>query len=448
MAYGLTAEGFVTKTYENVVDEIDARLRTALGASVRLDAKSLLGNIRAIFAERIAELWELGEHIYSSQDPGMATGDALRAIGLLTGTIIEAAARSTVDLVLAGTVGTDVPAASVISADSTDVRFRTTNASGAFGALAAWAGTTAYTVGQRRSNSGRSYRCITAGTSAGAGGPTTTAAVITDGTVEWTYLGEGTAVADVVGESVDTGPVVGAARDLINIENPVAGWSSVINLAAAVPGSNVETDEDYRVRREAELAAAGNSPPDAIRSEVLAVDGVTTCRVFYNPTDTTDADGIPPHSVEVLVQGGTNQDIGDVLLDAVAAGIGTHGTTSVVAVDSVGHNHTMKFSRPAAIPIWIIVEVIVDPDEFPADGAAQIKDIIVLRGTDDGVGRDAVSSRIKSWVFGVDGVLDVTRVEIGLSDPPSVETTIVITSRQLATYAVARITVATTNGEP
>lgn len=60
-----------------------------------------------------------------------------------------------------------------------------------------WAASTAYTVGDyvlngtgEFSTTQRVYRCTVAGTSAGSGGPTTTAASITDNTVTWTYVGE------------------------------------------------------------------------------------------------------------------------------------------------------------------------------------------------------------------------------------------------------------------
>jgi hypothetical protein len=52
----------------------------------------------------------------------------------------------------------------------------------------AWAALTAYTVGAHRVNSGNLYRCITAGTSAAATGPTTAAADITDGSVHWQFI--------------------------------------------------------------------------------------------------------------------------------------------------------------------------------------------------------------------------------------------------------------------
>lgn len=57
--------------------------------------------------------------------------------------------------------------------------------------IAPWVATTAYTA--RSSwviNSGNLYLCTTSGTSAGSGGPTTTANDITDGTAHWTFIGK------------------------------------------------------------------------------------------------------------------------------------------------------------------------------------------------------------------------------------------------------------------
>ena len=56
---------------------------------------------------------------------------------------------------------------------------------------AAWASSTAYSILGRivTNDSGKMYQLITAGTSAGSGGPTGTSADITDGTCHWKYIG-------------------------------------------------------------------------------------------------------------------------------------------------------------------------------------------------------------------------------------------------------------------
>lgn len=52
----------------------------------------------------------------------------------------------------------------------------------------AWTASTAYVLNQHVSNGGRVYICVTAGTSAGSGGPSGTSAGITDGSVSWDYV--------------------------------------------------------------------------------------------------------------------------------------------------------------------------------------------------------------------------------------------------------------------
>lgn len=62
------------------------------------------------------------------------------------------------------------------------------NQAGAPGTVPAWAPTTAYSLGSLATNdTGKLYQVITAGTSAGSGGPTGTGSSIVDGTVTWTY---------------------------------------------------------------------------------------------------------------------------------------------------------------------------------------------------------------------------------------------------------------------
>lgn len=67
----------------------------------------------------------------------------------------------------------------------------------------AWAASTAYAVGDRRTNSGNTYEVTIAGTSAGAGGPTGTGSAIVDNTVTWKYVGGGTVVLMPVFGAVD-----------------------------------------------------------------------------------------------------------------------------------------------------------------------------------------------------------------------------------------------------
>lgn len=445
--YGLTPTGFVPKTLEILRDGVEADEKSAFGASLDVSDGSLLGQINGIVCEQYAELWEGLEAVYHSQGSDDSTDSALDAVCLITGTIREPARSSAVTLTLTGTNGTNVPAESQASVTDAGDLFQTTE-SATLVTLDSWVNTTAYVIGDRVTNSSRAYVCIEAGTSAGSGGPTTTDDDITDGTVHWRYMGEGAAAVDVEAESIETGVIVGNSGTIVIIETPVSGWQSVINLEDADLGADVETDESLRTRRELELARAGKSPADAIRADLLDVEDVTHATVFYNDTDETDADDVPPHSVEVLVRGGDDQDIWDTLFDAVAAGIRTYGSEEGTTEDSEGTEHDVAFSRPEDIDIYVEIDVTKDPFTYPVDGDDQIEEAIVTAGDARGTGLDAVASWISAQGFSVTGVLDVTAVRIGIAPGPVSSATISIDRRQLAKYDTIRITVTAIDGDP
>jgi uncharacterized phage protein gp47/JayE len=444
--YGLTSEGFVPKTLEIIRAEREASYRSEFGAAVPLGDRTFLGIVTGIESEREALLWEISEQIYNANDPEAATQAALDGVCALTGTTRDPARESTVTLFLTGTVATIVPIGSR-AATSTDAEFATT-AEVTLIACTAWAPTTAYDVDVVRTNGGRIYVSTIAGTSAGAGGPTGTGTAIVDGTVTWRYIGEGAGIIAAPAESVETGPIEAPTYSINEIVTPVSGWQSVINLEDAEIGANVETDESLRIKREDELSGGGTATVDAILAAVLDVEGVTSCTVFENTTDTTDADGVPPHAVEVLVRGGADADIWQALFDSVAAGILAYGDEEGGILDSEGNLHIVQFSRPTEVNIYVDVTLVKLSTVYPTDGDDQVKAAIVAYGDAQATGRDVVSAMLLAQVAAIPGVLDVSLPEIDTAPSPTTTTTITITSRQLAVFDTARITVASSNGTP
>lgn len=504
--YGLTEDGLVIKSLPVIRDELGSSVQNIFGNSIDVGDRSTFGQLLGILAEREALLWELLEVVNSSQDPDKATGAGLDALCILTGTTRPAASTSTVIMTLTGTPTTVVPSGTIAKTASTGAKFKTSS-NATITALTAWAGSTAYVVGDRRTNSSKCYQCITAGTSASSGGPSTTAASIVDGTVTWTYLGDGTGAIDVNGESVEAGPIVAVARDLSVKDSAVGGWSSVINLTDANEGRDQAEDGELRELREAELAGPGTSTLDAIRAEITKLEDVESVTVFENNTDTTDANGLPPHSVEALVRGpdpntaAFNQTIWDTLLDSVAAGIQTYGNTTGTATDDEGITHTIKFSLPTNINIYVVIGVLKNALTYPAAGDAEIKTAIVEWGDDQDTGKDVTPSGVAAQAFSVDGVLEVSYVGVSttsISTPTTwtaltvysignvvvnsgrvykcttggtsaasggptstassitdgtvtwtcLSTTIAISLRELAVFDTSRITVASTSGTP
>jgi uncharacterized phage protein gp47/JayE len=442
MAYGILATGFAVKPLAVCKSELEDLFRQTFGAGISLDSSTSEGQLIGILAERESELWDLAEEVYDSRDPEQATGAALTGLSAITGTVgPKAATPSEMTATLGGTASTVVGAGSQASVATTGVKFAT-KASATLVAVDAWQASHGYVLQDRCTNDGNIYECITAGTSASSGGPTGEDLDITDGTVHWRFLGAGDGAVDVELESVETGPKAAPARTLTEIETPVSGWAWVTNREDATPGEDQETDAALRVRRLVELAAQGAAALDAIRAEILQVDDVTACTVFENETDVTDGDGRPPHSIEVLVSGGADQDLWDAVLRTKGAGIYTHGTEVGTADDEQGVAHTVRFSRPAQVEIYCDIELTVDADLYPADGDDQVKAALVTWTEDNlDAGDDVITRALFPSVLSISGVLDIVHLYVGIAPTPTSEANITIGSTEIADFDTARISV-------
>ncbi len=443
---GLTVDGFVPKTLLELKEELEAAWRAEFGTNVELDPNSPDAQIIGIIADRLAELWELLQAVYSSQDPDKAVGQALDAVCAITGTQRDAAVNSTVVITATGDDGTILLTGREASVAVTGDRFITIE-DATLALVDDWLALTGYAVGDRVHNDDRIYQCTDDGVSAASGGPTGESSAITDGTVTWRFIGEGEAAADIEAESVEEGAISGASGTITVIETPVSGWTDVNNMEDAELGSEVEEDDDLRAKREFELAAAGAGTVPAIRADILKVDGVTAAFVFKNDTSVTDADGRPPHSVEAVVEGGDDQDIGESLFRNVSAGILPFGTETVQVVDSQGFEWDVSFSRPDSIDIWIEVDVVKDPLVFPVDGEDQIIAAIVDDEDNHPIGKDVKASRIISRIFQIPGVLDVTSALVDDNASP-VTTSVTIGPRQRADFDTSRVEVNLSDGSP
>ena len=444
MAFGLTLTGFNPKTFTDIRDEIEASFRQNFGANVDLTPQSVLGQVVGVMADQFAELWEVAQAVDSGFDPNAAEGEALDALAAITGTFRNPPLPSEVTLQLTGTPGTVVVAGREASTSDTGERFGTDD-NVTITAAAAWAGTTAYDVGDRVTNSGNIYQCTVAGTSAASGGPSGFDTAIVDGTVTWTFVGIGTGIGEVLAKSLNTGPIVGTARSITVIETPVSGWVGVTNLGSAQLGSDLENDTQLRLRRAQELGASATATIEAIIAAVGAVPGVTLRRVFENADTIVDPSGLPPHSFEVVVEGGEDEDLADAIFEMKPAGITAFGTTIVTVTDSQGIDHDIGFSRPTDVDVWVDVTVETG-DGYPSDGDDQVAAAINSFGATYVMGQDVYASALKAQLFAIPGVLNVVSANIGLSASPPDETPVSVDVREIARFSLSRITVTSSPG--
>jgi uncharacterized phage protein gp47/JayE len=450
--YGVTPQGFVRKPLAQIMLDLQASLAGTFGADTDLSDTGPFGQLVADLAAPIDEVWQVAEDVYDSFDPDLVGGPRLASLCGITGTIQTTPSRSTDTLTCIGAAGSPVPTLSLVSVQNGGAQFRTT-APAIIAALAAWAAAHAYaTLGELSTIGGNVYKVMTPGVSSAGPGPSGTGTDIVDGTVHWRYMGAGTAAVDVAVESVELGPNTAPAGTLTVIDTPVSGLTSVSNAAAAVLGIAPESDPDLRARRTAELEAQGEGGIDSMRADLLRVLNVTDAFVFENNTDAVDADGLPPHSVECVVLGGTDADVAQAVFSK-GAGIATFGGVTVATVkDLAGGLHTVNFSRPTEKDVWVTVELTKDTGTYPADGDTQVAQALVdfaagvlSLGKGYRVGDDVITAKLYAAIYSqVSGIVDVTKLWVGLVNPPTGAANIVIGSRELAKFATLRISVTST----
>lgn len=221
---------------------------------------------------------------------------------------------------------------------------------------------------------------------------------------------------DVGVTAESAGAVQAPAGSLSVIETPVSGWAEATNALDIEVGDEIETDQELKIRRLTEIAISGKATVPAVRSAISAVDGVSNVVVFYNKSAIEDAEGRPPHSLDIVVEGGDDQEIGDEIFDVVAGGIETIGDVSVVTVDDEGFSHTSKFSRPDEILIYLEIDLTVDAELFPADGEDQVEALAIAFGNEIGIGGDViVYPQLLCSFADISGILDV---EIRIATAP------------------------------
>lgn len=388
MPFGVTTTGFSKKTLAEILAEIEAAERAQINAALDVSPASVPGQLNGIFGDKLRELWDVTEAVYRSLYPDSASGEALDNVAAITGATRQPATRSTVTVTCTGTPATFLPAGRVVSVDGSGARFES----------------------------------------------------LADATIG----GGGT--VDVEFRAEEFGPVPAPAATLTVIETPVAGWASATNALDAELGTDLESDVDFRARRLDQLSLAGKGTVEAIRSAVLAVSGVSQAFVFENVTNITDIDGLPPKSFEVVVLGGADPDLAEAIFLSKPAGIETFGSDSESVVDSQGFSHTIEFSRPTTLDVWVDVTVQVNPAVFGGgdepEGISQVKDAVVALGDALDIGADVIALAFKCAPLDVAGVLDVTAffIEVGDATPDQI-INIPVAPRELALFDTSRVLV-------
>lgn len=384
MAYGVTTDGFVIKPFAVIKSEIEAYQRTNIDSGLTLTERSTLGNQNTSVINQIAELWELGQAVYSSQYPDSANGWSLDQAVSLTGTRRSSSSKTLVTGQVTLNPDKNLPAGSWANlTGQPNVRFKTLTE-----------------------------------VPADPAGQTT----------------------DVVFEAEYAGAIQVAIGQLDEINEPVSGWTAVDNTAAGATGDAREEDDELRIKREEELRAAGSTNTEAIRSGLLTLTGVIDARVTENDTGYV-VGGLKKHSIYAVVRGGTSSEIGQSIYDNKAGGINTNGAQLNIITDSQGSTHNIYHDNATELVFYATLAVTTTSYYDAVAGPVAIKAAIAAYVNSLRIGDDVIYDEIKVAIYSVTGVYKVTSLTIDFFTPPVGVIDLPVSDTEFASSDVANITI-------
>lgn len=489
--FGITDQGFVSPQLTDIQTQIDNSIRALFGNASNTAITSFFKQLSGIFAERELKVWQAGQDVYGSQIPASAFGASLDGVGVLRGIPRLNALPSTISNVrLFGTAGTLIPGATTkfsvngnslsifhLNSDVTLVAgqscvqtltFSAVPVSGTYqlslggseSALINWNDSLSTVQGKIQALKFASGCIVTqlsatvlqiAFNGAGTGGFMVQSrfTVVEDAlldslsapiTVTPAITTAGIDQANVNVTADANGPTVANAGTLTVISTPISGLTGVLNTQDAILGQLVETDNAYRARMDEELQIAGAGTVEAIRSRLLQITGVTTALVFENTTMIPDLQGRPPKSFEAVIEGGDAATIAETIWLAKPAGIQSFGNNSTTIIDSQGQVHTINYSRPTAVPVYIVANLVVDAN-YPVNGDTLVAQTLATYGNTLGIGVELiVSPKLIASLISIPGIQDVELL-VGTAPGPTLPNNITPAIYEILEFDTSRITV-------
>jgi len=305
----LNQNGLSVKTATEIRNELNTALRNIYGNEINLDQNSPDGQMVGIYTQAAVDLRELITNAYNSFNPDRAIGRLLDE-RVVINNIIRKGGTYTITPI-------DITVDRTVTLQGLDGNFNDINGSG-------------FTV---QDNAGNQFILI----------DTTE---LTAGTTTLQFRSKEIGLVNVT---------VGTVQNAVTI---VLGVTNINNSSAPTTiGQEEETDAQLRLRRQQSVALSSNGYANGLLGNVLNKDGVIDARLYENVTNSIDSDGIPAHGMWLIVEGGANSDIGDVIYRRKSVGSDMKGDIEVNIETQSGALFVAKFDRPDAQDLYIRFDI-------------------------------------------------------------------------------------------
>lgn len=145
----------------------------------------------------------------------------------------------------------------------------------------------------------------------------------------------------------ELGQITALANTITTMSTIVAGVVNVNNPANNfITGQTGETAAEFRTRRNRSLQAPSQGFKESIEGQLLALNDVSDAKVYDNKDD------VSINGVQVIVQGGTSEEIGNIIYNNLPPGINTQGANeAIITVNN--RDKVLNYDKPNPIPIYV-----------------------------------------------------------------------------------------------
>lgn len=235
-------------------------------------------------------------------------------------------------------------------------------------------------------------------------------------------------------QNVATGPIPCPAGSLTQVYQAVSGWDAITNPADGVLGRDVETPQEFELRRQDSVAANSRGSVQAIQAAVYEVPGVLDCYVIDNTKGFVVDKGstnypMLAHSLYVGVVGGNAAAIAQAIWLKKDTGCDYNGNTLETVSDMSPQyapgpypSYPVQFNVPTDTPVLFAVSIVNSPT-LPANIVALVQAAIIAQFNGGNgqiparMGAAITGSSYYGAVLAVAPGITVLSVLVGISSP-------------------------------
>lgn len=475
--YGVTEKGFNIKRMDTIIAEIHADLKEDWGVDTTINDQSFLNSFIKATAAQIAGMWEMGQDVYYSQYPSTAEGINLDNAMQFGGVTRLEDKRTVYPIACTGQDGTNILYGTLIRSMTTPAKdfqclslqtisrdnFRkivlevlddsedtvySIDIDGTDYSYVRSEGNTAEDIvgGLASSITHDGIKVAVLGSQLILESKTAQSsymAVVSDNIIVKKVT------SNILFESVDYGNITVPTGTITVIVKNVDGLESVTNDITPTAGRIEESDIAARQSYIKRIAIRSKNLIDGMVADIYQnVDGVLSASGMENYTNEYDSEGRPPHSFEIVVDGGDDSKIAQSIFDRKCPGIRAYGSTTVDIADSFGNIINIGFSRPTYQYVWLKITLTRNFKEVMAPNYAALAQSAIMANADEyGLGEKVILQKFLPYLYanltGVEFITIKGAVTDTDTEAPAEYTLDVIDmlSRQKAQFDATRIEV-------